>query len=172
MGLDTGSTAIDDAQTLGGFDLQQFRDQIFRFDRKRFGKHVLPMYDFAVRLHGVLIKKRWVAGQHFINQHAQRPPIHALAVPLTGHHLGGQVIWRAAQGPCAIIHHLGKAEIRHLDVPIGRDQPARQSINQSFRGRNGSNECRDMTRVRGKAGCEKSHIIESTAQALRGEREK
>jgi len=39
-------------------------------------------------------------GEHLEEEHAQRPPVNAEAVGVAAHHLGREVLWRAAEGLC------------------------------------------------------------------------
>ena len=51
-----------------------------------------PSHDFAVSFGGIFRAKRWIADEHLVHDHAQRPPIARRRIPGLHEHLGSDVI--------------------------------------------------------------------------------
>ena len=69
----------------GGHDLRAGEMQRFR-------------EDLAVHLVGVFVVVRRQARQHFVEEHAQRPPVDGFGVALPEQEFGGEVFGGAAEG--------------------------------------------------------------------------
>ena len=57
-----------------------------------------------------------VTSSHLIDEHAQCPPIHCLAVPPAQDDLGCDVLWRSTKRPRSSFHLLGKLKTGDLEV--------------------------------------------------------
>ena len=51
----------------------------------------------------VAADERRVADEHLVDENAEAPPVHALAVPRPTHHLRREVLGRAAQRPRSVL---------------------------------------------------------------------
>mmetsp|Transcript_14944 Transcript_14944/g.37229 ORF Transcript_14944/g.37229 Transcript_14944/m.37229 type:complete len:304 (-) Transcript_14944:1022-1933(-) len=82
---------------------------------------VHPGHTLADSGHGCLRVSRleWgVAGHQFVDQHSQAPPVHRHCLPQVPHHLGGEVVWRAAGGEGLLRpDDLGQPHVRQLAAP-------------------------------------------------------
>mmetsp|Transcript_36225 Transcript_36225/g.111497 ORF Transcript_36225/g.111497 Transcript_36225/m.111497 type:complete len:369 (-) Transcript_36225:59-1165(-) len=80
----------------------------------------LPGQDLLVDAHGVLVAEGRLAADHLVDEDAQGPPVHGLAVALVQQHLGRDVLRRAAERvrPRAWLDDLCKAEICELGVAV------------------------------------------------------
>eukprot|EP00353_Schmidingerella_taraikaensis_P003477 CAMPEP_0185582974 /NCGR_PEP_ID=MMETSP0434-20130131/21243_1 /TAXON_ID=626734 ORGANISM="Favella taraikaensis, Strain Fe Narragansett Bay" /NCGR_SAMPLE_ID=MMETSP0434 /ASSEMBLY_ACC=CAM_ASM_000379 /LENGTH=178 /DNA_ID=CAMNT_0028201947 /DNA_START=433 /DNA_END=969 /DNA_ORIENTATION=+ len=83
---------------------------------------VVAVHDFLVYSHRVVIIEGWVAGEHFENEYAQRPPVHILVVPLRLDDLWCKVLRRATQSVSLVFDNLGEAEIGDLHMAFPIDQ--------------------------------------------------
>lgn len=82
----------------------------------------LSPQNVLVNDHGILIGEGVDACIHLINEDAQRPPVHALPMPLIQQDLGSQVFRCPAEGIGAGLDLLGEAEISELEVSVFRNQ--------------------------------------------------
>ncbi len=64
----------------------------------------------------VVVEKRWITGEHFVDKDPEGPPVHGLVVPLALDDLGGQVLGGATEGPRPIGDALGEPEVRDLEM--------------------------------------------------------
>jgi hypothetical protein len=71
----------------------------------------LPLEDFLVDRHRVLVREGVDPGDHLVREDAQRPPVDRLAVPLVEQDLWCQVFRGPAEGVGSSVHHLSKPEI-------------------------------------------------------------
>ena len=72
-------------------------------------------------LHGLLLE--WIdTADHFIEEHAETPPIDGEAVTVGFDHLGSEVLRRSTEGIGLPIYRLldfAEAEVSQLEVPLG-----------------------------------------------------
>lgn len=61
--------------------------------------------------HGILVAKGVDPGQHFVDEHAQSPPVDRFSMSLVEQNLGRQVLGSAAEGEGPILDLLGEPEI-------------------------------------------------------------
>ena len=76
-----------------------------------------------VDAHGVFIVEGVDAGVHFVDEHAEGPPVNSLAVALVEDDFGGDVLGRSTdgEGP-ALGEELGKAEVSEFEVAVVGDE--------------------------------------------------
>jgi hypothetical protein len=93
----------------------------------------LARNNFLVDLNWLIGKERRIAGGHFVDEHAERPPIDGLVVALkirvevlsmaevtaclAEDYFRREVLGSAAQCPCPAFHPFRKTEIRNLKLP-------------------------------------------------------
>ncbi len=117
--FDVPHPARQAAQALGEVHLQQAAHQVPR-RRGEVGRHREPaLHRPPVGGPNVRLDKGRRAREHFINQHARRPPVGRGAVPLVQDDFRRQVVGRAAQRvrPPAPGQGFGETKVRHLQVP-------------------------------------------------------
>ena len=87
------------------------------------GEGDLAPEDVLVDAHGILIVEGVDACVHFVDEHAEGPPVDGLAVALIEDDFGGDVLGRAAdgEGP-ALGEELGKAEVSEFEVAVVGDE--------------------------------------------------
>ncbi len=111
---------LDGTQPLGGFRVEQLANQILGVGREVLGVRHGPVHDLGVRLHRVLVVKRRVTGQHFVDEHAQGPPVDRLAVPLARHDFRRQVVRGACYKSLPLTkHHSSKQNAAKVNkIPL------------------------------------------------------
>mmetsp|Transcript_2690 Transcript_2690/g.4397 ORF Transcript_2690/g.4397 Transcript_2690/m.4397 type:complete len:286 (+) Transcript_2690:53-910(+) len=123
VAADQFRTALNHTESFGGLWFQELGDEILSRRRQIPRKLELALNDLAIRHHRLVVEEGRKRGQHLIDEDAERPPIHSLAVALSGHNLRRQVIGRSAQRKRLIRHYLGKAKVGHLEIAgIGQHQ--------------------------------------------------
>lgn len=82
-----------------------------------------------VDLDWVLMPKGWVAGEEFVDENPQRPPVYRGRVALVMDHFRREVLGGAAKGVrldrvvvLVVPQPLGEAKVYQLDVAIGVEQ--------------------------------------------------
>lgn len=110
------STKVAKAPTSIG--RQQTRDEVARDRVNLFGKDELASEDFLIDEDRIGIVKGWIAGEHFVQQDAERPPVDSAAVTTALNDLRSEVLGRTAEGPGAVFHLLGKAKVGDLGVAV------------------------------------------------------
>jgi hypothetical protein len=113
-----GGLALDHAQALRRLMLQEIADDGFGLRGEVRGELVAAADDLVVHFELVLVVEGGVAGHHLVDQNAHRPPIHALAVALTRHDFGAEVLGGPAQRPRLVGDLLGESEVGDLDVAL------------------------------------------------------
>lgn len=122
MALDVVHARLQVAVALRQVHLQQVPQQVLQVGPEVGREADLARNDLLVDLNRLVGEERRVPGGHLVHQHTQRPPVDGFVVTLTEDDLRGEVLGRTAQRPCAALHSLGEAEIRHLQVTLRVDQ--------------------------------------------------
>mmetsp|Transcript_4360 Transcript_4360/g.11304 ORF Transcript_4360/g.11304 Transcript_4360/m.11304 type:complete len:212 (+) Transcript_4360:158-793(+) len=97
---------------------EQLAHEVTRVRLKVARELELAREDLLVDPEGVLVVKRRVARQHFVDEDAERPPVHRLSVPFGLDDLGREVLGCATQRPCSVLNVLGEAEVGDFQVAL------------------------------------------------------
>mmetsp|Transcript_8306 Transcript_8306/g.33615 ORF Transcript_8306/g.33615 Transcript_8306/m.33615 type:complete len:447 (+) Transcript_8306:240-1580(+) len=116
--LDIARAALEVAVPLREVGLQQLLNNVARGAREVRRELDLAVQDLPVGAHRVIVKERRIPREHFINEHAERPPVDRLAVALVENDLRGQVVGRATKRVRAMVDLLCESEVGHLHVAI------------------------------------------------------
>ena len=86
------------------------------YKRKFKFKSICNFSHLFVNAERVVVKKRGITSQHFVDKDPKGPPVHGLIVSLALNDLGGQVLGGATKSPRPIRDALGEPEVRDLEV--------------------------------------------------------
>ena len=109
------------AESSRGVAVEQFREQVSSRWGHDLGSWEVQGFreDFAVHFVRVFVVEGREARQHFVQQYAQRPPIHRLRITLPVQELGGEILGGAAEGVgFVLVFHVefAEAEVAEGDV--------------------------------------------------------
>ena len=93
-----------------------------------------PSHDFAVSFGGIFRAKRWIADEHLVHDHAQRPPIARRRIPGLHEHLGSDVI------RCAHLKLTEKDKTSFVALTGSLCQPTCKAVSVAARERH----CKDL----------------------------
>mmetsp|Transcript_50509 Transcript_50509/g.100836 ORF Transcript_50509/g.100836 Transcript_50509/m.100836 type:complete len:257 (-) Transcript_50509:258-1028(-) len=122
MLFDAVDPALHVAEPLGPVCLQKLPNAVPRVRVHLLGEPDAALEDLLVQDHRVLIEKGRPPHQELVQQHPHRPPVHRRPVPLAANDLWRHVLWRAAERPRPVQHHLGEAEVCDLDVAVAVEE--------------------------------------------------
>lgn len=87
-----------------------------------FGEDDFAFENFLVDGHGVFVVEGVDAGDHFVEEDAEGPPVDGLAVSLVQQDLRREVLRGSAEGVCPAFDDLGEPEIGEFQVAVGADE--------------------------------------------------
>lgn len=108
--------------SLGKIRLQHVLHQTLRVGIERRGEFYFSFQDFLVNQHGVLVVEGVDSGVHFVEEHAEGPPVDGLAMAFIQQDFGREVLGGSAQSVSSALTVLGEAEVRQFQIPGFIDQ--------------------------------------------------
>mmetsp|Transcript_23756 Transcript_23756/g.77246 ORF Transcript_23756/g.77246 Transcript_23756/m.77246 type:complete len:381 (+) Transcript_23756:1416-2558(+) len=116
--------ATEHPEALGRVDDEEALDEVFALGAEGLGEAVAPFENELHLLHRVVVDERRSPVQELVDEHAHGPPVNAPVVPVPGHHLGREVVGRAArrEGFLALLQNLCEPKVDNFDVPLRVDE--------------------------------------------------
>mmetsp|Transcript_5456 Transcript_5456/g.11302 ORF Transcript_5456/g.11302 Transcript_5456/m.11302 type:complete len:200 (+) Transcript_5456:808-1407(+) len=118
MGFHVFRAVLESAQPARGVDGEETVNEVLGHRLQVRRPRDATLDDLPVAFHRIVGDERCLRREALEGQDANAPPVGAEAMALVEDDLGSEVLWRAAQGPCAVLQDLGEPKVDHLDVAI------------------------------------------------------
>jgi len=120
--LDVVCAVLEVALALGEVGCDQVLHETLAVRREGAWEADLALEDLGLDFHGLVGVEGVDPVNHFLDQDAQRPPVHRFPVALVHDDLRRDLLGRAAEGLGLRRTDLGEAKVGHLELAVGVDQ--------------------------------------------------